>query len=571
MNNVYDKITINGIDVYNKGYFDVIEGTCCNDGLINIPEGVKKIADYSFNGEFGEFSIKLPSTLRSVGYSCFVGESNKIIDFNIPPNLERIERNAFSNFYKSIIKIPESVKYIRYNGFYPSWDVNPVYFCEAKSKPNGWNNDWASSSDAIIVWDCNNNNVATDDNIYIETDGIVYKIIDDYAEVFAVDKLKKTLTILDTVMYNGTDYPVKTIKEDYNLFKFSQVETLIIGNNIQSFPTPRFGDYEEGDGCVKTIIIGRNVESIASDISEFQCEFPALENIIVHEDNITYRSIDGVLYNKDVTRLLVYPNRKKAIQFTIPASVRELEYGAIAYSCMYLHSIVIPEGLQNLDFGYLEAPKIFEIYDLNPQDPDNEESTYYPSDIVVHRSLDEKSVLEMVDDYVFVEINKDEVYLLSYYGNASKITLPKDFKGKNYSIYQCAFYREPNLTEVIISNGVINIGTCAFTYCKLLKKVIIGDAVRKIGYRAFHDCDRLMRVEIGSNIESMDGFAFNCYNINIGLTVYINKTTPPTIQSSTFNSYHLNAIYVPTQAAVTAYTSATNWSNLSEKIEQGVV
>lgn len=55
-------------------------------------------------------------------------------------------------------------------------------------------------------------------------------------------------------------------------------------------------------------------------------ECPQLETISVSADNPYYTSVDGVLYSKDMSWMLVYPNQKKDKEFTIPSETFRFEY-----------------------------------------------------------------------------------------------------------------------------------------------------------------------------------------------------------------------------------------------------
>ena len=57
----------------------------------------------------------------------------------------------------------------------------------------------------------------------------------------------------------------------------------------------------------------------------------SLTEIIVDEDNEYYCSIDGVLFSKDKTELIVYPAGKTATSYEISDSVTYIEYGAFYY------------------------------------------------------------------------------------------------------------------------------------------------------------------------------------------------------------------------------------------------
>lgn len=66
-----------------------------------------------------------------------------------------------------------------------------------------------------------------------------------------------------------------------------------------------------------------------------------LEEIIVHQDNPNFKSIEGVLYSKDETILIKYPQRKQENEFTIPASVIQVNNNAF-YNLLILESVIVP-------------------------------------------------------------------------------------------------------------------------------------------------------------------------------------------------------------------------------------
>ncbi len=71
----------------------------------------------------------------------------------------------------------------------------------------------------------------------------------------------------------------------------------------------------------------------------------SLENINVESENANYSSIDGVLYNKDVTTLICCPGTKASV--TIPNSVNYIGVSAFA-GCHELTSITIPNSVTSI-------------------------------------------------------------------------------------------------------------------------------------------------------------------------------------------------------------------------------
>ena len=73
-----------------------------------------------------------------------------------------------------------------------------------------------------------------------------------------------------------------------------------------------------------------------------------LENIEVSRENKYYASESGVLYNNEKTRLILYPSRKKTNSFTVPDSVRIVEYFN-GNNIKHLKKMIFGKGIENID------------------------------------------------------------------------------------------------------------------------------------------------------------------------------------------------------------------------------
>ena len=73
----------------------------------------------------------------------------------------------------------------------------------------------------------------------------------------------------------------------------------------------------------------------------------SLTAINVEENNPTYSSMDGVLYSKDKTTLIQYPEGKKTETFDIPNTVTNIGYRAF-YGCKSLTQIDIPNSVTSI-------------------------------------------------------------------------------------------------------------------------------------------------------------------------------------------------------------------------------
>lgn len=171
------------------------------DVSFSVPDGVKEIYPFAFSYNASLREIILPQGLNSIGHHAF--ECCWFLRYTvIPESVEHIGEQAFNN--NAIRIIP----------------------CEAKCEPGQWSFD-AFPYNCLTVWDCKNNNVASDGNIYIEFNGMRYRIKDGAASVAEQykEKVEENVVIPAFVKYEGMDIPVKGI--DSYAFAYCKALNLI--------------------------------------------------------------------------------------------------------------------------------------------------------------------------------------------------------------------------------------------------------------------------------------------------------------------------------------------------------
>jgi hypothetical protein len=75
-----------------------------------------------------------------------------------------------------------------------------------------------------------------------------------------------------------------------------------------------------------------------------------LTDITVSESNPVYCSIDGVLFDKDKSELILYPKNKRKTNYTIPDGIQCIDDLAF-YGCKHLVNIVLPESVKFIGDG----------------------------------------------------------------------------------------------------------------------------------------------------------------------------------------------------------------------------
>jgi hypothetical protein len=80
-----------------------------------------------------------------------------------------------------------------------------------------------------------------------------------------------------------------------------------------------------------------------------------LTSILVDNRNPSYASIDGVLFDKNIRTLIIYPRYKNQSSYVIPSSVTSIEDYAF-FKCSYLTSVTIPSSVMSIgDLAFFEC------------------------------------------------------------------------------------------------------------------------------------------------------------------------------------------------------------------------
>ena len=143
------------------GTYAVGQGTASLLSNIVIPssymgKAVTKIIHYGFD-QAGLVSITIPNTITEISRNAFNG-CNKLTSISLPNSVTTIETYAFEKTGLTSIVIPASVTSMGQYVFRECDHLSEIY-CEATSKPEGWENMWCVIDDAYnlhtpetIVW-----------------------------------------------------------------------------------------------------------------------------------------------------------------------------------------------------------------------------------------------------------------------------------------------------------------------------------------------------------------------------------------------------------------------------------
>ncbi len=199
-------------------------------------------------------------------------------------------------------------------------------------------------------------------------DGLFYKITSqEQSEVYVIsekprggytNKPEGALVIPERVTHDDIEYTVKGVANQA-FYMCDKITSVTLPSTLESIGRKAFlGCYD-----IKTISIPKGVTKIGA-LAFTSCA--SLEAINVDEENPSYSSIDGVLYSKDASTLILCPSGKSG-EFIIPSSVHDITDRAF-YGCIKLSAMTIPSSVEHIgNDGFYACSKLRQIYCYIPE------------------------------------------------------------------------------------------------------------------------------------------------------------------------------------------------------------
>lgn len=401
-------LTISGTgEMTNWGWptYTIAPWNAKNVRVVNIEEGVTSIGNYAFSRSSSLISVNISDSVTNIGAYAFNGCIN-LISVIIPKSVISIEKNAFCECTNLIsVNLPEGLTSI---GQWAFWRCNNLADINLP--------DSVTSIGEDAFYECKS---LTHINIPASLTNIEYQVFSGCSNLESVE-FPERLESIGVRAFSGC----------------SSLRSVNISSGVNEINGGAF----EYCTSLKSI----NLPDSVFDIKEWAfAGCSSLKEINVSPDNAYYSSKDGVLFNKEQTRLLTYPAGKEEKFYSIPEGVTDLENGSFDGSSN-LVSLNFSKEVQSTGWkvfwGCMKLEEITVDFD----------SQYYSSE----------------DGVLF---NKDKTILVKY---------PD---GKKDTIYS-------------VPNEVTKIGGASFAQCPNLTKLKLGKNVICIDEDAFLITANLMDV-----------------------------------------------------------------------------
>ena len=501
---------------------------------------VKTIGDFVFSMSKSLTSVEFPDSLESIGNYAFSPYSNGYgggYATYVASNLESVkfgsgiktigEQAFFKNEKLQTLEIT--------GGNLVSIGNGAFQYCSALTEINLKGNNAVIGSSAFYN-DTALKKVTVGTGIK-KIRNSAFSCCPEITELVFADGLE---TIESYAFYNckkikSVDLPKTLITIESNAFEScSNLSAIAIPDSVTALKDNTFYN------CVvlKNVAIGSGCKSISSTAFS---NTTALEKITVSDDNTSYASVDGVLYNKNKTTLVLYPKSRKG-EFVVPDTVTTIADRAFE-NCYGLTGITIGKNVKTIGtYAFQNCSALTKAVFKDSDSINKTIGNYAFYNCKALTDIDFGNTVTSIGSYAFVmtkslttlefpdSLESIGNYAFSPYSNgygggyatyvASNLESVKFGSGIK-TIGEQAFFKNEKLQTLEITGGnLVSIGSGAFQNCSTLSEIALTGTDLTIGNNAFQNNTSLKSIILGAGVKEINGYAFYyctaVENINIG-------------------------------------------------------
>ena len=388
---------------------------------IIIPEGVTSVGTQAFYNCKDLISIVIPKGIISIGSQAFYN-CNSLANIAIPESVTSIGEQAFARCSSlTSIEIPEGVTSIGNQAFSGCYSIKSIIISEGITDISYKMFAYCNSLTSVEIPD---SVTSISDSAFFECRSLINITIPESVTSIggAAFSYCSSLTNI-TIPASVSNIPSSVFSGCSSLISIAIPEGVIgIGGEAFSYCS-----------SLTSIGIPKSVKSIERNA------FVGCKNIklTIDEENQYFAIIDGIIYNKDVTRIIYIPD--------------------------YVEEIIVPNTVTEIS-GFKDNNNIIKVeFEKNSSLTILDWEAFYNCSSLTCIEIPES--VTSVNGKAFYNCNS----LIS-------VTIP----GSVTSIGNQAFYNCSSLTSVEIPKGVTSIGTEAFSHCSNLISITIPEGLTSI-------------------------------------------------------------------------------------------
>lgn len=435
-----------------------------SESSVKIPESinghaVEKIGDGAFKGNYFLESAEIPDGIKIIGDYAF-NDCTKLKSITIPKSVEKIGKSAF--FYCTRLEnvnVSNGIKTIGDGAFFGCYSLKSFTITESVNSVG----EYAfAKCDKLKTVKIENGLKSISNQMFKDCTSLKNTVLPDSIESIG----RRAFSGCSSLESINLPDSVNTI-DDYAFYYCSQIKSIStsakkIGNYAFSFcsmlESATLSDNLETIG--KEAFTSTNLQEIfipssVSEIGDMALETNCIKKISVDESNKYYTSIDGVLFNKSVTKIVDYPNYAEAEFYSIPQSVTAIGSNAFYGDNAALKTILIPDTVTEIENG-----AFMNFSDL--------EYIYIPDSVIKIGDNAFNGCSQLASISIPYSVKEIGNSALSYCTNLQSVSLTEGLE----SIGDYAFASDYTLSNITLPNTLSDISPTAFANCENFKEYI---------------------------------------------------------------------------------------------------
>ncbi len=459
---------------------------CTSLSLVEWSENLSCIDYHAFEGCLGFESLTLPSSLKIIRDSAFA-ECASLTSVTLPESITTLGSNLFSHCTSlSDVNLPDNMTMI------PKGFLNSCTSLRTIDLPEGLVSFGESAFllSGLVSIEIPQGVTRLSKELFYACYELEEVIIPDSVIALDADAFGFCQSLEHLVLPEGV-----TTADDRAFFQCTALKELVLPATLKHIGQSAFFNCQK----LESLSLPVGLESIG------QNAFNACgASVSVHQDNPFFATRDGILYNKEMTRI-VYVS-ESATEVCVPAGVQDIQTAFSGRT--QLRKITFEEGssitvIPNSAFS--GCTNLEEIGLPATVTAIGSDAFYRCSSL---RSIEIPEGVTVINGNTFNEcrnltsvklpdsITKIDHYAFYYCYDLVLINLPKNLQ----SIGNYAFCNCQSLCYLDLPEGLTSIGNRAFDMCKSLTTVVLPQSLTSLGSSAFSPCQSLYKIINRSDI-----------------------------------------------------------------------
>lgn len=495
-------------------------GGCSKITEIVLPDSVELVESAAFNSCSTAKTLVLSQNLREIGARAFMGLKG-ISTLTIPDSVQKIGNSAF-NGLSNLLELHLSAKTQEYgSGVFSSASKLPrVELPEGMTAiPEEMFSSCNALTEVVIpstvtriekgaFRSCKKlgNTELPAGLTYIGESAFYYAAMTSVTLPAGVTEIgeRSFYNIAALTEFNFSE-SLKTIG-DFAFYGCGKLTRIVLPDSVESIGTSAFNRCSS----LQEVVFGKGLASIGSMCFNY-CH--KLERFVVDEANPNFKGVDGVLYNKNVDTLVLYPQGRPDASFTMPETVKHIgPYGI--YEPQLLQAVTVSPILETIDEFGMAGIALTGVVKLPATITSIHFKAFQYDDGVTAFELPESCAAYATVDGVLYD--KAVTHLLVYPAGRPDVS-----------------YETPDTVRTV--------GSYAFHSCKYLENIRL-TGVEKLEERAFSTAKALKHIDLANSVQLIDTYA--CANLST-LTYLTGTGALRAIGANAFSSTGLEFVTLP--------------------------